>query len=106
MTCRVQSISRLIFSISTSSSNNLFAFQYWCSSSFLIVSRASRTCFKKCVVKYHEPDLAVGEMSCVDRCVAKYMESQEKIGVVMANFDKQLKAQEEAKATLSGKLGN
>jgi len=45
----------------------------------------SSICFKKCVAKYGDGELAVGEMSCVDRCVGKYMESQEKVGEVKIN---------------------
>jgi Tim10/DDP family zinc finger len=30
-------------------------------------------CYRKCVVKVKEEDLAVGEMTCCDRCVAKYL---------------------------------
>lgn len=34
----------------------------------------SNLCFVKCVKKFHEPDLGVGEMACMDRCVLKYMQ--------------------------------
>ena len=37
------------------------------------------TCFKKCVHKFHEEDLHVGEMSCSDRCVSKYMNAYMKV---------------------------
>lgn len=67
--------------------------------------KMSKSCFKKCVVKQNEPDLAVGEMSCIDRCVGKYMNAQEKVGLVMNNFEKQMKAQEEAAAAMNAKLG-
>jgi len=32
-------------------------------------------CKHKCVTRYLEADLNVGEMSCVDRCSAKFMET-------------------------------
>ena len=57
-------------------------------------NRMIKVCNKKCVVKFNEPDLQVGEMSCVDRCVGKYMQAQEKVGEVLQNFEKQMQAQE------------
>mmetsp|Transcript_10732 Transcript_10732/g.15992 ORF Transcript_10732/g.15992 Transcript_10732/m.15992 type:complete len:95 (+) Transcript_10732:18-302(+) len=33
----------------------------------------SKNCFKKCVTRFSQPDLAVGELTCVDRCTLKYM---------------------------------
>jgi import inner membrane translocase subunit TIM10 len=68
----------------------------------------SQTCAKKCVVHYHDGDLAVGEMACVDRCVGKYMQAQEKVGEVLNNFEQQMKAQETANAAIAApyKLGN
>jgi len=59
-------------------------------------NRMIKVCNKKCVVKFNEPDLQVGEMSCVDRCVGKYMQAQEKVGEVLQNFEKQMQAQEKA----------
>lgn len=53
-------------------------------------NRMIHSCNKKCVVKFNEPDLQVGEMSCVDRCVGKYMQAQEKVGEVLQNFEKQM----------------
>lgn len=58
--------------------------------------RIATSCAKKCVVKYHDSDLSVGEMTCVDRCVGKYMQAQEKVGEVLHNFEQQMKAQEAA----------
>lgn len=58
-------------------------------------------CAKKCIVRYTDGELAVGEMACVDRCVGKYMQAQEKVGEVLNNFEIQMKAQEEANAALA-----
>lgn len=59
-------------------------------------NRMSATCFKKCVAKYNEADLAVGEMSCVDRCVGKYSQCHDEIGTVLQEFEKQAKMQQKA----------
>ncbi len=40
-----------------------------------LCDRVSRECFKKCIPKIHEADLAIGEMSCIDRCIPKYVEA-------------------------------
>ena len=55
----------------------------------------SQTCGRKCLVRYHDGELAVGEMACIDRCVGKYMQAQEKVGHVLNQFEQQMKAQEQ-----------
>ena len=40
----------------------------------------SNVCFQKCVQKYGDPDLHIGEMSCIDRCTMKYLETQNRVG--------------------------
>lgn len=57
----------------------------------------AKMCSKKCVTKYSDGDLAVGEMTCVDRCVGKYMHAQEIVGAELKNFEDQVKAQEAIK---------
>lgn len=52
------------------------------------------SCARKCVVRYTDGELAVGEMACVDRCVGKYMQAQEKVGQVLNNFEQAMRAQE------------
>lgn len=42
--------------------------------------RMCSLCFEKCVSRYGDSDLNLGEMSCVDRCVGKYLESHMKVG--------------------------
>ena len=54
-------------------------------------------CSKKCVTKYPDGDLSVGEMTCVDRCVGKYMHAQELVGEELKKFEEQVKAQEAIK---------
>ena len=66
------------------------------------ISRMSATCFKKCVVNYHDGELAVGELACIDRCIGKYLMAQNKVGEVLNAFDQQLKAQEQAKQSIGG----
>jgi mitochondrial import inner membrane translocase subunit TIM10 len=61
----------------------------------------SQSCAKKCVVRYTDGDLAVGEMACVDRCVGKYMQAQEKVGQVLNDFEQQMKAKEAANASIA-----
>ena len=55
----------------------------------------AQTCHKKCIVKHFDGELQVGEMACIDRCVGKYMQAQEKVGEVLNNFEKLMKAQEQ-----------
>jgi import inner membrane translocase subunit TIM10 len=69
-------------------------------------NRMIKVCNKKCVVKFNEPDLQVGEMSCVDRCVGKYMQAQEKVGEVLQNFEKQMQAQEKAQQAAAVQFGS
>lgn len=52
-------------------------------------------CFEKCVSRYNDTDLNLGEMSCVDRCVGKYLESHMKVGEVLKNFEEQAKQQQQ-----------
>ena len=61
----------------------------------------SQKCAKKCIVRYNDGDLAVGEMACVDRCVGKYMQAQDKVVQVLNNFEQQMKAQEAANAAMA-----
>ena len=49
-------------------------------------TKMTNLCFTKCVAKFHEDELNVGEMSCVDRCVAKYLETQSFVGKTMQEF--------------------
>ena len=42
-------------------------------------------------------------MTCVDRCVAKYIETRDKVGASLSAFEKQMQAQEEAKAKMGFK---
>lgn len=51
-------------------------------------------CSKKCVTKFHDQELAIGEMTCVDRCVGKYLSAQAKVGEVLQAFEAQMKNQE------------
>jgi len=62
-------------------------------------NKMSATCYKKCVVKYNESDLSVGEMTCVDRCVGKYLMAQQKVGEVLSEFERVEKAKQAAGGT-------
>lgn len=53
----------------------------------------AKMCSKKCVTKYHDQELAVGEMTCVDRCTGKYMHAQTVVGDVVQAFEKHLQNQ-------------
>lgn len=36
----------------------------------------NETCWSKCMTKFAQPDLTIGELSCDDRCVLKYLATQ------------------------------
>ena len=65
-------------------------------------NKMSSTCFKKCVVKYPDNELAVGEMACVDRCVGKYLMAQTKVGEVLSEFNEQMQAKQAGTAGIQG----
>lgn len=66
-------------------------------------NKMSSVCFKKCVAKYSDGELSVGEMTCADRCVGKYLMAQARVGEVLAEYEKQMKAKEIAQQNLTGK---
>eukprot|EP00467_Chlorarachnion_reptans_P003739 CAMPEP_0114525282 /NCGR_PEP_ID=MMETSP0109-20121206/22331_1 /TAXON_ID=29199 /ORGANISM="Chlorarachnion reptans, Strain CCCM449" /LENGTH=98 /DNA_ID=CAMNT_0001706833 /DNA_START=44 /DNA_END=340 /DNA_ORIENTATION=+ len=35
----------------------------------------SKSCFSKCISRFNQPDLAVGEATCVDRCTLKFIQT-------------------------------
>jgi len=43
-------------------------------------NKMANQCWKKCISRFNDPDLSVGEATCVDRCVEKYVQAQQKIG--------------------------
>ena len=61
---------------------------------FVLMRRMTKTCFSKCVGKFNEPDLQIGEMTCTDRCVGKYMQASEKIAETIRRFEEMSKAQQ------------
>jgi hypothetical protein len=47
----------------------------------------TKSCHEKCIgPKYYEEELNKGESVCVDRCVAKYLEVNVKVGEVSSVF--------------------
>jgi len=62
------------------------------------LEHVSRNVLFKFILKYVDTELAVGEMTCVDRCVGKYMMAQQKVGDVLNEFEKQMKAKDAAMA--------
>jgi len=61
-----------------------------------LFTRMADQCFKKCVTRFDDSDLAKGEASCVDRCVPKYMEMQYLISqriAQIAESEKQMQQQ-------------
>jgi import inner membrane translocase subunit TIM10 len=58
-------------------------------------------CSKKCVTKFAEGELHVGEMTCVDRCTGKYLHAHGVVGDILQAFEAQMKNQQEAMAKFS-----
>ena len=63
-------------------------------------NKMTKNCFTKCVAKYNESDLQVGEMTCTDRCVSKYMQASEKIADTLKAFEELSKKQAQAQADM------
>jgi import inner membrane translocase subunit TIM10 len=43
-------------------------------------SKMTDQCFKKCVTRFGDAEIGVGEGACIDRCCEKYIEVQKKVG--------------------------
>ncbi len=56
-------------------------------------NRMLKQCFEKCVENFHDNDLSLGESTCIDRCVMKYGECQVKVGETMAKVSNQMNGQ-------------
>jgi import inner membrane translocase subunit TIM10 len=67
-------------------------------------NKMTKTCFTKCVAKYNESDLQVGEMTCTDRCVGKYMQASDKIADTLKKFEEISKAQAQAQEDMMKKF--
>jgi import inner membrane translocase subunit TIM10 len=67
--------------------------------------KMGHTCFKKCVTRYTDGEMSVGEMTCVDRCVGKYLMAQERVGNNLQQFEEQMKAQAAVQAGAAGNFG-
>lgn len=67
--------------------------------------RMNEMCFKKCVLKFNEPDLSVGEMTCVDRCAWKYFGMMTKLNEAAMRNHQQLMQLEAAKAQQAAAFG-
>jgi len=61
-----------------------------------LFSKMGDLCFSKCVPKFKDADLSIGEMACADRCTAKYMEAQDKIGEVLRKYNESMAANQQA----------
>lgn len=65
-------------------------------------SRMTSMCYNKCIHRYKEADLQIGEMTCIDRCVGKYMDAQEICSLQFKKFEDMQRAQQEAAAKMGG----
>jgi import inner membrane translocase subunit TIM10 len=44
-------------------------------------NRMTDMCFKKCISRFGEGELAAGETTCIDRCCLKYIQVQNKVSI-------------------------
>jgi len=44
-----------------------------------VFDRVRGACFNKCIKRFAEAELSLGEVACVDRCVVKYLKVQTKV---------------------------
>ncbi|KAL6066430.1 hypothetical protein QOT17_009616 [Balamuthia mandrillaris] len=44
-----------------------------------VYSRVQSSCWSKCVTRFGEGDVSVGEGYCAERCVKKYLETSKKV---------------------------
>lgn len=58
--------------------------------------RMSTACAKKCIIKHHDADLSVGEMSCIDRCSSKFMQAREVVTEVQTAAEQKMVALQQA----------
>jgi len=52
-------------------------------------TRMLKQCFEKCVDRFNESELSVGESSCCDRCVSKFIDGHRKVGELLAQQQQQ-----------------
>jgi len=63
-----------------------------------LFNKLSESCFEKCISKFNNAELQIGELACEDRCAIKYMEAQTLVGEVFKKQNQQ-QAQQQIQQT-------
>ncbi|GAB5371903.1 hypothetical protein AAMO2058_001619900 [Amorphochlora amoebiformis] len=66
----------------------------------------SKSCFKKCVSRFGQADLLVGEMTCTDRCTLKFMQTSEIVSQELQKAQQQEMKQQQAVAQMQNSFGS
>lgn len=56
--------------------------------------RMSESCFRKCVRRYDEGGVSVGEGACLERCVHKWLDSYKEVGLHMQRQNQAMEQQQ------------
>eukprot|EP00591_Stephanopyxis_turris_P002840 CAMPEP_0195524054 /NCGR_PEP_ID=MMETSP0794_2-20130614/23685_1 /TAXON_ID=515487 /ORGANISM="Stephanopyxis turris, Strain CCMP 815" /LENGTH=76 /DNA_ID=CAMNT_0040654197 /DNA_START=90 /DNA_END=320 /DNA_ORIENTATION=- len=54
-----------------------------------LFSKMQELCWRKCIAHSKEEELSVGEQSCTDRCVSKYLEAHLQVGEILKEQSQQ-----------------
>mmetsp|Transcript_14204 Transcript_14204/g.17013 ORF Transcript_14204/g.17013 Transcript_14204/m.17013 type:complete len:100 (+) Transcript_14204:55-354(+) len=70
-----------------------------------LFSSMSQSCFKKCVSRYGQADLAVGEATCTDRCTLKFIAAAQMVTEEMQKAQEMEMQQMQARQQMGNAFG-